>query len=335
MVKREPAPESGAEQTAPDSGADLAKRWYAPALALTIVLLAVVAVSLPVAVGSMLTEFRGRQGVVYDLRTGEALEIDEAVAVDNASSLHVAVIGLDEVAGSLTLAVSGNRVCAGECPAIRLAFAALDDDASQRRGITPFTTVSLAEGETVFSDQIQLPVRGSPVRYPFDEYRIWLGFGAPPPEIALGLPQPPPAGVSFSTLQNQLARFTMDPLGEGGPDRLTTAAARSLGIQQIHGLEFRRPAYLLIQAVLLVVLVTVSSVLTVTMQPVRGLALGVGSLVLAVWGVRSVLVPGSLDSVTTVDLALSVTILILLLGLTLRTALYLRQRARLRLPHPW
>lgn len=333
MMPRNPDPDRPPDVAEPSG--ELARQWHVPALSATILLLAAVVVALPVAIGSMVGEFRGRQGVIYDLQTGAAVDPDAAIDIENASSLNVAVIDLDEVAGSLTLAVSGNRVCAGACPAARLTFAALDDDASQRRGITPFATVSLAEGEAVFSEQVQLPVRGSPVRYPFDEYRIWLGFGAPPPQTGEAPPERPPDGASFSTLQNQLARFTMAPLEEGGPNRLTTAAARSLGIAQVHGLEFRRPAYLPIQAVLLVLLVAISSVLAVTTQPVQGLALGVGSLVLAVWGVRSVLVPSSLESVTAVDLALSGAILILLLGLAVRTALYLRQRARLRLRRPW
>jgi hypothetical protein len=53
---------------------------------------------------------------------------------------------------------------------------------------------------------------------------------------------------------------------------------------------------------------------------------------LAIWGVRSVLVPSSLEAVTAVDLALSGVILLLLIGVALRAALHLHHRAGLRLP---
>jgi hypothetical protein len=44
----------------------------------------------------------------------------------------------------------------------------------------------------------------------------------------------------------------------------------------------------------------------------------VGSLVLGVWGIRSILVPGGPPYVTAVDLALSLVILLLLGGIILR-----------------
>jgi hypothetical protein len=53
---------------------------------------------------------------------------------------------------------------------------------------------------------------------------------------------------------------------------------------------------------------------------------------LAIWGVRSVLVPSWLETVTAVDLALSGVILLLLIGVAVRAALHLHRRAELHLP---
>ena len=100
----------------------------------------------------------------------------------------------------------------------------------------------------------------------------------------------------------------------------------------VYDLEFRRPAYLPVLAGLLVVFVAISSALALLTQPVDGLMLGVGGLILAIWGVRSVLVPSSLDAVTAVDLALSGVILLLLIGVAVRAALHLHRRAGLHLP---
>jgi hypothetical protein len=239
-----------------------------------------------------------------------------------------------EAAGSATLAVSGNRSC-DPCLAKRMTFHALDEDASQRRRLAPFATVTVPEGELSDSEIISLPVRGSPTRYPVDAYWLRLGLDLPPPE-----PEPaggPPPGADpaqreiLSTVQSQLSRFAMT-----APAVATAATAPSTGGQPaprfVFDLAFRWPAYLPVLAALLVVLVATSSALALLTQPIDGLLLGVGGLILAIWGGRSVIVPSWLEAVAAVDLALSGVILMLLIGVAVRAALHLHRRAGLRLP---
>lgn len=57
-------------------------------------------------------------------------------------------------------------------------------------------------------------------------------------------------------------------------------------------------------------------------QPIDGLVLGVGGLILAVWRLRSVLVPGRMEAIAAVDLALSGVILLPLIGVVVRRALH-------------
>lgn len=310
------------------------RRWHGLALAATLLLVAVVLGLLPFVVGSMVTEFRGDATVaLYDLRDGQPIGAGEEVDPAGAEYLNVAVVDLDEAAGSATLAISGNRPCV-ECGEKVMTFLALDDDASQRRGLSPFVVVTIPAGDTAFSERVELPVRGSPTRYPFDAYRLRLGVVLPPPESATvgsdGAPSEPGAQV-LATLQSQLAQFVMS-----SPVALDPEQVASSGLPEIPhgvlGLEFRRPAYLPVLAVLLIVLVAVSSGLALVTQAVDSLMLGVGGLILAVWGVRSVLVPSSLEAVTAVDLALSGVILLLLLGLAVRAALHLQRRTGYRLP---
>jgi hypothetical protein len=101
---------------------------------------------------------------------------------------------------------------------------------------------------------------------------------------------------------------------------------------QVYNLTFHRPAYLPALATLLVVFVAVSSALALATQPVDGLLLGLGGLILAIWGVRSVLVPSWLQAITAVDLALSGVILMLLIGVAVRAAFHLHRRAGIHLP---
>jgi hypothetical protein len=308
------------------------RRWHRFVLAPTLLLVAVALGLLPFVAASMIAEFRGGQAVLYDLRDGQPIGAEEAVDPGGAEFLNVAVVGLDEATGSATLAVSGNRSC-DPCQPKRMTFFALDEDASQRRGLTPFATVTVPEGETAYSEHVTLPVRGSPTRYPFDAYRLTLGLDLPPPESEpAGGPPPgtnPASGTVLGTLQSQLVRFAMArPVVVAAEPPADAADAPRL----VYDLEFQRPAYLPVLAALLIVFVAISSALALLTQPIDGLMLGVGGLILAIWGVRSVLVPSSLEAVTAVDLALSGVILLLLIGVAVRAALHLHHRAGLRLP---
>jgi hypothetical protein len=328
-------PEVGGTASPTPAGADSpppARRWHRFVLAPTLLLVAVALGLLPFVVASMIAEYRGGQNLLYDLRDGQPIGATEAVEPGGAEFLNIAVVGLDEASGSATLAVSGNRSC-DPCGPKRMTFAALDEDATQRRGLTPFATVTVPAGETTYSEHITLPVRGSPIRYPFDEYRMLLGLDLPPPESEpAGGPPPgtsPASGAVLGTLQSQLSRIAMAPPVVVAAQPQADAADTP---RLVYDLEFRRPAYLPVLAGLLVVFVATSSALALLTQPIDGLMLGVGGLILAIWGVRSVLVPSSLDAVTAVDLALSGVILLLLIGVAVRTALHLHHRAGLRLP---
>jgi hypothetical protein len=308
---------------------DAPRRWHRFVLVPTLLLVAVALGLLPFVIASMVVEFRGGQTILYDLRDGQPIGTGEAVDPGGAEFLNVAVVRLDEAAGSATLAVSGNRACDPCVAAKRMTFFALDADASQRRGLTPFAVVTVPAKETAYSETVTLPVRGSPTRYPFDAYHLRLGLDLPPPESepAGGPPSGTSAasGLVLGTLQSQLGRFAMSPVVV--VDDASVAAPRL-----VYDLAFRRPAYLPVLAGLLVVFVAVSSALALVTQPIDGLLLGVGGLILAIWGVRSVLVPSWLEAVTAVDLALSGVILLLLIGVSVRAALHLHRRAGITLP---
>ena len=336
--------------------------WVRVAWVVAVILAGSALLIFPFVVASMIGELReGESQRLYNLRTGQLVAGDE-VDTSGAEYLNIAVVHLDEVSGSVTLAVSGNRDC-DPCLARLMTFFALDDDASQRRGLSPFARVILGPGENAFSQSITLPVRGSTIRYPFDVYRLRLGIQVPapdpvpaggagaapistpsagsepatPPRAVPSVASPPDAGaqaggagLQMPTLQNQLNRFVMAPPVEVDAARLPSASG-PMAPSTVLDLTFRRPAYLPVLAVLLVVLVAVSSGLTLATQSVDSLMLGVGSLILAIWGVRSVLVPTSLQAVTAVDLALSGVILLLLVGVALRAAFHLQHRAGFRM----
>jgi hypothetical protein len=190
--------------------------------------------------------------------------------------------------------------------------------------------MTLTPDEPIFSQTVELPIRGQPSQYPFDDYQLWLGVGG---TIAVaGTPEPITAemmvGRAVVTTQNQLRDFLMVPPVEVDPARVIspTDPYRFVGVQE---LRFERPIHQEILAVLLILLIAVSAIMAVAMRDMSDLIVGVGSLILGIWGVRSVLVPSSLSVVTSIDLALSVVILFVLLGLLLRTAHRFHQQSEL------
>ena len=311
------------------------KRWFRISLAITVLLVIAVAVSLPLAIQSM-REVLGRStDPLFDLETGQKVSPEVAAAAESeATYINLGMIDLDETTGQLTLAVSGNRRCGDACPAMDLTFVSLDDDADQRRGLPPSASISLQPDDVIFSDSVTLPTRGLPTLYPFDQYQLWLGVSG----MATG-----PDGKKLEitpelmrvhatvTLQNRISDMLMaDPIPIS--QEQVRAATDTFGYMAVESLTFTRPVYIKVLAVALVLLIGVSAVMALVTRGLDDLALGIGGLILGVWGVRSVLMPQTIGTITAVDLALSWLILLLLLGLAIRAAIHFHQKSELPAP---
>jgi hypothetical protein len=311
------------------------RHWYRLALVFTIVLVVVVVATLPLAVRSMQEVLGRAPEPLFDLVTGEALSPETAAAAEQeATYVNLGMVDLDDSTGLLTLAVSGNRLCGDICPALDITFVALDDDADQRRGLPPSATLSLTPDDVVFSQTVQLPLRGQPSLYPFDTYQVWLGVGGVatlPDGTTMELRPENLGGRAVVTLQNRIPDMIMDAPTPIAPSA-ATAAADPFGYVAVQELVFERPAYLKVLAVVLVSLIAVSAAMALFTREVNDLALGIGGLILGVWGIRSILMPQAVSTVTAIDLALSWLILLLLLGLALRAALHFHRHSELPLP---
>jgi hypothetical protein len=308
---------------------------YRLALATTVVIVLGVLAMLPLAVRSM-QEVLGRGlDPLYDLITGDVVTPATAAAAEtDATYFNLGMVDFDEETGQITVAVSGNRNCAEACPTLALTFVALDDDADQRRGIPPSATLTLAPEDRVFSQAVTLPVRGQPSLYPFDRYRIWLGVGGVATQAdgtSIELRSETVAAHAVVTFQNRIPDIIMDAPAPIAVDTVS-AAADPFGFLAVQALTFERPAYLKVLAVVLVVLIAISATMALFTRGINELALGFGGIILGVWGVRSILMPQALSTVTAIDLALSWLILLLLLGLAVRALLHFHRHSDLRLP---
>ena len=309
--------------------------WPRLALVQAVLLLAAVVIALPIAfrsMGILLTD--GQARTLYDFPSGQAATAASTAALEEEESesyFNIAAIDLDEDLGSITLAISGHRICPNDiCTTLTLNLVSLEDDADVRRALPPSAPMTLTPDQEIFSQTVQLPVRGQPSQYPFDDYLLWLGLSGTVVEDGKKIDLTPElvANRALITTQNQLRDYLMVPPVEIDLARVTALndPQEFVGVQE---LRFERPVHQEILAVLLILLIAVSAIMAVAMRNMTDLIVGLGSLILGIWGVRSVLVPSSLPVVTSIDLALSVIILFVLLGLSVRSALHFRRQSEL------
>ena len=318
-----------------------AARWHQPrhrhrvALVLTVALVVAVLVSLAFALDSMRTQLVGDQAVVvYDLVSGLALTPADAAGALTHSFVTISAVGIDEGSQVVSLSIAANRVCPTTCPTLDVTLFAVANNAAVRRGLPPAVTVTLQPTDHLVMKTVQLPIRGHPSLYPFDTWQLWLGLtitdvrldGA---RIPLTVDQMP-SHATFS-LESLLPDFEMAPPTPISPQRVVDGGDL-LPFAAVQGLAFTRPDYLKILALILIVLITVSGLLAIFTRSIHELVLGVGGLILGIWGVRSILVPQPVPTITAIDLALSTVILLILLGLTVRTALHFHGRSELPRP---
>ncbi|MBL8128398.1 MAG: hypothetical protein U0Z70_17305 [Thermomicrobiales bacterium] len=311
------------------------RRLHRVALVLTVSLLLIILLMLPIAIRSM-QEVLGRgPDPLYRLSTGQVVDEQQAdEAQQDRTYVNFGLVGLDEANGEVTIAVSGNRKCQGPCPQVDMLLASLDNDADTRRGLPPSVPLTLKPEAKVFSDSVVLPVRGQPSLYPFDEYRFWLGVGGTatlPDGRVIELSQEMVSASAVTTLQNRIPDMIMKAPTAVDPETMRSVTD-PYGFQSVNEIVISRPAYLQVLAVVLVVLIGVSALMALLTRSLDDLALGFGGLILGVWGIRSILMPQSLSTVTAIDLALSWLILLLLLGLGLRAALYFLKQSELPIP---
>jgi hypothetical protein len=331
------------EEAAPPRRLARAARWQQPrhrhrlALALTLALIVVVVGSLAFALGSMRAQLFGGQTVdVYDLVSGRALTPADAAGTLSHSFVTISIVDIDEGSQVVSLSIAANRSCPTKCPTLDVTLFAVANTAAVRRGMPPSVTVTLTPTDHLFMQTVQLPIRGQPSLYPFDTWQIWLGLtiievrpdGARVPMTVEQLP----SHATF-TLESVLPDFLMAPPTPISPQQVA-AVHDPLPFAAVQGLVLTRPDYLKVLAVILIVLITVSGLLAIFTRAMNELVLGVGGLILGIWGVRSILVPQPVPTITAIDLALSTVILLILLGLTVRTALHFLARSELPRPRP-
>lgn len=297
---------------------------------MTALLVLAVLVALPFSVAGVVDDLLGSSA-------GRVMHIAKAPPNSDASThlrVHVSVVKLDEVQLLATLRVAGHLICEPDpCGwSNRLVFFSLSDDDDVAEGLPPSAGVVFPSTREAVSQLIQLPIRGDPIHYPFDEYLLNLGVVLQRvyPDGSVQVTTPEEAAKRLSlTVQELLPREIMEAHVPIAPTAVHRPGDPVVYLH-VQPLSFERPPYLRVLAVLLVLLIAAAAAYATFLRPLQELLVNVGALVLGVWGVRAILIPANVEYVTAVDLSLSVVIIFLLGTISVKALLYVHDEGGLR-----
>jgi hypothetical protein len=283
---------------------------------LSTLVLCVILVLLPLAISSLLWNALPADTPVHRLAAWPA----NPPAVR--ATVHLDVLALDEWQETLAIQVTAHQTCLDACPwGDRYTLVAVFGDRQQPAWArTASATVTLPAASRDVSQLVTLPLAGDPVHYPFDRYH--LGLGILLERVAADGSVVPVSGADGRdylavSLQGRVPRMYLEPPVLLDPVQVQPADPRA-AYQLVTALTFRRPVYLQVLTVLLVLLVTAAAAYAVLLRPLNDLFVNAGALVLGIWGIRTILLGSGLTGVTAVDLTLSLVIFLLLAAIGVR-----------------
>jgi hypothetical protein len=317
----------GAVASARAEGAAARQLRYRVAFFVTALVVLGIVVTLPFSVKSVVDDVLGPA-------EGRVIQITPRASgppAPDSTKLHIAVTSIDETQLAATLRVAGHHSCPGCVWKDRVLLVAMAGDDAFANGLPPSAAITLAPSDVEVTETVQLPVRGHPIHYPFDRYHMVLGVAYQrvyPDGKLETLSASEAKGHLFLSMQELLPRNAME-----GPFPIDPRQVRSSDdpFEYVQAFEvlFKRPPYLRVLAVLLVLLIAAAAAYSVFLRPLNDLVVNSGALVLGVWGIRGILTPGNLYYITAVDLALSMVILFTLGALTIRALLFVHDEAQL------
>jgi hypothetical protein len=292
-------------------------------------LLLAIAVTLPFSLASIVDNVLGpATGKVFPL-----IKDPPTSVAPTFSRLHLALTSIDETRLTATLRASGHHTCSECAWTDRVLFVSLASDDGDAEGLPPSTSVMLPRSSEGVSKLIELPLRGFPIRYPFDRYDLTMAVALqrlyPDERIETLSPEQTRRHLSLS-LQELLPSLLMS-----APEPVDAAALRSpedpVHYAAAYHVSFERPRHLRVLAVLLVLLIASAAAYSVFLRPLTDLIVNSGAVVLGIWGVRAILTPGNIYYLTAVDLSLSIIILFLLGGLAVKALMHAHDKGGLQI----
>ncbi|MGD9893872.1 MAG: hypothetical protein AB7R89_26335 [Dehalococcoidia bacterium] len=274
-------------------------------------LLIAIVVTIPFALVSLFEQAGNPTDEVHSVPATSAAPADYRV--------HLVVSEVDEVAGIVTVLAAAARVCDPSCP---------DEDVIAVRSINLDVEESLLPVEqrltfepdvSTVSREIALPIYGNYLHYPFDDWNLVLQVADADGPANGGTSGPGDGGTFEVTVLSRVPRMEMHPQQED----TSSGAAESV-------LAFERPVYLQVMTVLTILLIAVIAATVVFRSPVEALIASAAGLVLAVWGIRGILLGTLVPAVSAVDSALILIVMFILTTTLVRIVWLFERRSQFR-----
>jgi hypothetical protein len=284
---------------------------------------------LPLAIASVIVDLVQDPGRTYFIFGDHQHQDSDRVM------LNLRMNGIDEWQRTVNISVSGHRDCSSACTGSdRIQFMSIPVAKEDGEGLPPYAAIAFGPGVRSVTEQIELPITEHAIRYPFDSPSIKMGAVA----------QRANADGVFRTISPQDATHYLYLSMNGSLPRAVMRAPQPVPLSTVYvddptwrfagvwQVNFVRPVYLQVAAVVLVVLVSLASLYAVMLAPLRDLVVSAGALILGVWGIRAIVLGSGLSGFTIIDLSLMLVILFLLVAITWRTLQYMHDRGELSLP---
>ena len=196
---------------------------------------------------------------------------------------------IDDEAGVAKLRATATRRCDAAC-GDAVGVMVISGRVAKADTILPVQTLlTIPAGSPSVSEQIDLPIFGDSIRYPFDHWE--LGVLASPVRILpdggtepLSLAES--GGELVLTAQNRAARIEMHPIADAA-EQLGVDVSQDATVLEV--LAFDRPVYLKVLTLTLVVLMSLLVGFAVMATPIGEIVIVGGDLVLGIWGLRAIL----------------------------------------------
>lgn len=251
--------------------------------------------------------------------------------------LHVTVTALDEVNRQVTLRVNGYHFCAQACDyRDTVIFFSAKADSPQTGAIPPSQTVSLPATSAEVESRIALPVGGEVYDFPFDRYRLVLAVAVERQSADKTTRMLTPAeteGQLLMTMAEEVPRMDLQRIAPLDPPSIE-APNQPFDFAYADVLDLTRPWSVKLVAVFVTIFTAAVGIWAVMTRPFDQLIVAAGSLILGVWGARTLVLGGFPPDVTMIDTLMTGVVLFMLATILCRGMTYFHRKAKLRLL-PW
>jgi hypothetical protein len=274
-------------------------------------LLIAIVVAIPFAVLGLVEHVGNPTENVYDVAGADAASTDYRV--------HLVISDVDEVAGIVTVLAAAARSCDPSCAeGDTLVVRSVNLDAEE--SLLPVEQqLTFEPAASTASHEITLPIYGTYLHYPFDNWNLALQVDR------AGAPANGAANDSSGSGSSELTVYSRVPRMEMHPQQEATSNGGTMTV-----LSFERPMYLQVMTVLTILLVAVIAATVVFRTPGEALIASATGLVLAVWGIRGILLGTLVPAVSAVDAALTLIVMFILTTTLVRIVWLFERRSQFR-----